>query len=132
MTLGEYLTAQSAARWSWGRVDCVQFGLQWARESTGRPLTAFSAYSGREGAMAVLETHGGLERIVRDWMVRNGFDPTDTPDDGDIGLAPVERRGEGGLAGFSVVIRSGPWWIGKTPRGIASVAVEGIPTWRVS
>ena len=132
MTLDEYLTAQSARRWRFGECDCVQFGLQWARERTGRTLTAFSVYSGRAGALAVLEAHGGLDRIVRDWMAANGFAPVDSPDDGDIGLAPVERIGEDGLAGFSIVIRSGPWWIGKTPRGIASVSVEGIPAWRVS
>jgi len=132
MTLDEYLTAQSARRWSWGNVDCVQFGLQWAKEASNHPLTAFRAYSGRSGAMAVLEAYGGLERIVRDWMDANGFPPVEQPEDGDIGLAPVERVGDDGLAGFSIVIRSGPWWIGKTPRGIGSVAVEGIPAWRVS
>lgn len=129
MTLDEYLNREGARRWLWGDVDCVQFGLGWARERTGRPLTAFFGYHSRPAAEAALQARGGLESIVREWMATNGFPPTDEPDDGDIGLAHSPR---GGVDPVAVVIRRGPWWITREPRGIGGMDFGRIPAWRVS
>ncbi len=132
MTLDEYLDAQGGKRWRWGDCDCVQFGLGWARERSGRPLKAFFAYRSRKDAEGALRARGGLLAIVRDWMAANGFPRVDDPEDGDIGIAPTPGVGEDAIAGYSIVIRYGPWWIGKTPRGIGSAGATEIPAWRVS
>jgi hypothetical protein len=129
MTLDEYLEDQSRRRFSYGTVDCVQFGLGWAREATGRPLAAFFAYGSRVDAERAVQARGGLESIVRSWMERNGFQPTDEPEDGDIGLAPVPA---GGVAPVAIVIRRGPWWITREPKGIGGMDFGRIPAWRVS
>lgn len=132
MTLDDYLNAQGARRFVWGVSDCVQFGLGWAREATGRPLAPFCSYGSRAEAKRALESRGGLERVVRDWMAQNGFAPTSDPDHGDIGLAPRPPQSEDIIAGLAIVIRSGPWWVGKSPRGIRSVlAGKDILAWRI-
>lgn len=132
MSLDEYLDAQSALRWRFGVVDCGQFGLGWARERcAGRRLTPMSLYSGRAGAMAVLKARGGFEQLVRDWMTENGFLPTATPDDGDIGLAPVPVSTSESVANVAIVIRRGPWWITREPRGIGGMEFGAIPAWRI-
>ena len=131
MTLQDYLDLQAGRRFVWGESDCVAFGLQWARARTGRPLQAFFEYASRDQAAQAIAARGGLEAIVTDWMDRNGFAPTQDPDDGDLGLAPARGGCDDSIAGCAVVIRCGPWWIGKAPRGIASVAAKGIPAWRI-
>lgn len=128
MTLDEYLTREGSRRWDWGACDCVQFGLQWAREATGRPLQAFFDYASRADAERALQARGGLETIVREWMSRNGFQSTDEPEDGDIGLAPVPANGVDAVA---IVIRRGPWWITREPRGVGGMDFGKIPAWRV-
>lgn len=129
MTLDEFLERESSRMFVYGDCDCVQFALSWARERTGRPLTAFFGYHSRPTAEAALKARGGLERIVREWMAENGFQPTDEPDDGDIGLAPSPS---GGVDTVAVVIRRGPWWITREPRGIGGMDFGKIPAWRVS
>lgn len=127
-TLDDYLAREGARRWAWGSCDCVCFGLGWARAATGRDLTAFFAYASRSDAERALRARGGLEAIVRDWMARNGFQPTSQPEDGDIGLAPSPA---GGVDAVAVVIRRGPWWITREPRGIGGLNFERIPAWRI-
>ena len=92
-------------------------------------MRAFFDYASRADAERALQARGGLEAIVRDWMARNGFPPTDEPEDGDIGLAPVPA---GGVDAVAVVIRRGPWWITREPRGIGGMDFGRIPAWRVS
>ena len=128
MTLDDYLAREGARRWDWGNCDCVQFGLGWAREATGRPLAPFFTYQTRVDAERALQARGGLENIVRDWMDCNSFEPTGEPEDGDIGLAPSPA---GGVDKVAIVIRRGPWWITREPRGIGGMDFGKIPAWRV-
>lgn len=132
-TLDEYLDVASRQRWRWGRPygDCVQFGLGWASARIGRPLSVPLAYSDPETARVFLDAHGGLAGVVSQWCEANGFAPASDPDDGDIGVAPVERSDPMNIAGACVVIRRGPWWLGKALRGFGSVAAQGIPAWRI-
>lgn len=134
-TLDEYLDLASRQRWRWGALpagDCVQFGLGWASARVGRPLAAPLAYSDAQTARAFLAAHGGLLGVVSAWCEANGFAPTSEPDDGDIGVAPMEADDRMNIAGACVVIRRGPWWLGKALRGYGSVAApQGIPAWRI-
>ena len=130
MTLNEYLAFQSGRRWRWGAVDCVSFGLDWAREKTGRRLKPLGEWHSETEACAMLREGGGLERIVREWMSANGFEPTDAPEDGDIGVVPTAIVA-GVVSDVAVMIRCGKWWVGKTPKGIASADVRRVPAWRI-
>lgn len=136
MTLDEYLDIASRQRWYWGRIpagDCVQFGLGWASARVGRPLSSPLIYRDAGAARAFLEANGGLVGVVTQWCKAHGFARTDEPDDGDIGVAPVEGAGNMNIAGACVVIRRGPWWLGKTLSGYGSVAApHGIPAWRIA
>ena len=132
MTLDDYLVAWGARRFAWSKTDCIQFGLCWARERTGRVLTPSFAYATRKDAEAALRARGGLRPVIAAWMAANSFAPTDDAQDGDIGLAEVPRFDEDQIAGAAVVIRYGPWWVGKAPKGICSIPAVGIPAWRVS
>jgi hypothetical protein len=131
-TLDDYLDAASRRKWSWGKMDCVQFGLEWARARSERPLRVPLVYWDAAAAAAFLEPHGGLLAVVSEWMDAYGFMPTDAPDDGDIGVAPIDRSDRMNIAGAAVVIRRGPWWIGKALRGLASIPSDRIPAWRIS
>ena len=129
--LHDYLDAQRQRRFVWGESDCVQFGLGWVRARTGRPLAAFEPYCSRADAVALLRRHGGLGAVVERWMADCGFKPTDAPDDGDVGLAPVEPVPEWGGEAVAVVIRCGPWWMSREPRGIGGKSLGRIPAWRI-
>lgn len=131
LTLDDYLDAASRQRWAWGVCDCVQFGLGWASACAGRPLSTPLAYRDAETAVAFLEARGGLGAVVGEWMAANDFEPVSDPDDGDIGVAPLPGTDRMSIAGACVVIRRGPWWLGKTLRGFGSVRAEGIPAWRI-
>lgn len=133
MTLDEYLEHQGSLRWFWGKVDCVQFALGWARAKTGKNLPAFFEYGGRSEAMRALEARGGLAAIVQEWMALNRFAPTDEPDDGDIGLARVPVPTAESVAPVALVIRRGPWWLTREPRGIggAGTMLDVISAWRI-
>lgn len=131
MILDDYLADQGKRRWLWGDVDCVQFGLGWARARTGRPLTAFFGYNSRLAAERALQARGGLEAIVRDWMARNGFPPTDEPEDGDIGLAPALARHINWVDPVAVVIRRAGWWLTRERKGIGGMDFGKIPAWRI-
>lgn len=95
-------------------------------------MRAFVEYGSRKDADAALRARGGLRATVGQWMKANGFPPTDDAEDGDIGLAEVPRFDEDAIAGAAIVIRYGPWWLGKAPKGICSIPAVGIPAWRVS
>ena len=129
MTLDDYLADQAGRRWKWGSVDCVSFALEWARAKTGRTLTPFCDWASRDEAAAILSAGGGLQTIVARWMAENGFAPTDDPKDGDIGVVPVAFDGAGLPVDVAVMIRKGKFWIGKTPKGIASALVKSAPAW---
>ena len=131
MILDDYLAAWGARRFAWSKSDCIQVGLCWARERTGRHLSASFAYATRNEADAALRARGGLRPVLEAWMTANGFPRTDDPQDGDIGLAEIPRFDEDQIAGAAVVIRYGPWWVGKAPKGICSIPATGIPAWRV-
>lgn len=131
-SLDDYLAAQMGRRWRWGEVDCVQFGLGWARERTGRPLSAFWSYQSREDAERLLRGAGGLGEVVGRWMRDNGFAATAAPDDGDVGLAPVPPGALGAVAPVAVVIRRGPWWMTREIRGVGGLHFEAIPAWRIA
>jgi hypothetical protein len=128
--LQEYLDAEMRRRWAWGRVDCVQFATRWARLAAGRALTPIPIYGTRDEATKVLARHGGLESMVRRWMSENGFTPTKTPEDGDVGLAvvPVEHVV---VAPVAFVIRCGPWWVSREVRGIGGGNLQEVCAWRV-
>lgn len=133
MTLDDYIDAEGKRRWFWGKCDCVQFALGWARANTGRPLPAFFEYGSRGDAVRALQARGGLAAIVREWMALNDFALTAEPDDGDIGLARVPVPTAESVAPVALVIRRGPWWLTREPRGIggAGTMLEVISAWRI-
>ena len=116
------------------------FGEKWTASSSawagplrdqGGHVRRFLAYDTPRAAMLFLEAHGGLVGTVAEWMAENGFERTDAPEDGDIGVAPLPDDGPLNIAHAAVVIRRGPWWLAKLLRGFASVTAQRIPAWRI-
>lgn len=135
MTLDEYVRAEMARRWRWGSVDCVEFGRKWICERTGRNLPAFAKYGNWHEAMAVLAERGGLAAIVREWMAVHGFEQTECPEDGDVGIANVPIASSEGTDRAAIVIRRGPWWLTREREfpGVGGIgAVLEVPAaWRI-
>ena len=94
-------------------------------------MRAFFDYASRADAERALQARGGLEAIVRDWMARNGFPPTDEPEDGDIGLAPALARHINWVDPVAVVIRRAGWWLTRERKGIGGMDFGKIPAWRI-
>jgi hypothetical protein len=120
MTLNEYLALPH--RWQWGFCDCQFFPCDWVQEATGRDPGADwrGTYHDAPGAQALLDRHGGVERLVGFALERLDFKRVQQPIDGDIG---VVRAMTGFDAAGAVVkeipaIRFGPLWAVMSARGV--------------
>ena len=133
ITLDAYIDAVLAEPWVWGKSDCCFFGGDWILAATGRdPLGPYRGiYDSALAAARFVAQGSGLVATVGAEMARCGFARTDAPEHGDIAVIDMVADSEHTAARASVVIRSGPWWIGRALDGV--VGFEGQPEamWRV-
>lgn len=131
--LDDYLEAVMAEPWVWGRMDCCFFGGEWVAQATGRdPLARVRGrYDTALGAARLIAAAGGLVQLVDSVMAPCGFRRADAPEHGDIAVIDMPGHGDQAVARASVVIRSGPWWVGRTVDGIAGVQIAPQAVWRV-
>ncbi len=93
MTLESYLAEVAAARFAWGRSDCLTVICDWVELRTGRDLFAAVRGSYRSGLRAaeLLAERGGLVSTLTAACARDGFGETPAPQPGDFGLVFLGR-----------------------------------------
>jgi hypothetical protein len=131
--LSIYLDEVLDEPWSWGSMDCCFFAGNWIRNATGRdPLGPYrGVYSSALSARRLIAIRGGLPDMVDAEMLRTGFKLTTLPEDGDIAVADLIGDGPNAVAQASVVIRVGPWWVGRSLSGLANIEAEPAKVWRI-
>jgi hypothetical protein len=129
-SLDDYLGACWRTPWAWGVMDCCQFGGGWVRSKTGRdPLHAFNYRSAIHARRLVIQG-GGLVKMVDEAMGSVGFARTTAPDHGDLGVIPVIGDFKC-IAGASVLIFDGRWWIGRDVDGLVYFEPNDVVAWRI-
>ncbi|MEZ2220771.1 hypothetical protein [Rhizobium sp. RCC_161_2] len=134
MTLKEWLEKPSH-RFRWGGQggdDCLMFCASWVEHVTGSdPVADFrGTYGTEEEAHAIVEQRGGMVALVSEMAIRAGFERTDSPEDGDIGII-IAPAGLGGSLKEIGAIKFGPLWAVIGPAGVRAKKAECIAAWRV-
>jgi hypothetical protein len=125
-------------RWVWGGMgghDCTTFCARWIEVATGKnPISHFiGTYSTREEAAAIIESLGGIERMIDEGLARAGFARTSAPQSGDIGLitAPVGFDATCVSQKKIPAIRFGPLWLAMSARGSVAKQADHSAAWRI-
>lgn len=132
MTLREFLALPHRFRWGGvGGDDCTTFCASWIEEQIGiDPAEQLrGTYRTEEGAHALLAASGGLVSFMASHLEPIGFQRTDRPADGDVGVVEAVT-GANGAVGMVGAIRYGPLWAILGPGGINAKKTEFIATWR--
>jgi hypothetical protein len=132
MELLEFLSLPHRFRWSGvGGDDCTTFAATWIHRKWGfDPAAAYrGSYSSKEGADAILAQAGGLVPFAGKMLKPFGFQNTDTPQNGDVG---VVRSPVGGDFAEVSAIRFGPLWAVLSPRGASAKLLQHVAAWRYS
>ncbi len=122
-------------RFCWGGQggdDCLMFCASWIEFVTGEdPVADFrGTYSTEDEAHALVVSHGGMLALVDKMAQRAGFQRTDDPRDGDIGiiLAPAGMTGTIKEIG---AIKFGPLWAALGPGGVRAKKLPFIAAWAI-
>ncbi|ACM26533.1 DUF6950 family protein [Rhizobium rhizogenes] len=134
MTLSEFVALPHRFRWGGqGGDDCLMFCATWVAEVTGiDPVAEYrGTYRTEEEAAAIIASAGGIVPLVDRMAARAGFQRTDDPQDGDIGVvvAPVGVAGDLKEIG---AIRFGPIWLALGPAGVVGKKAEFVAAWRLT
>ena len=134
MKLKEWL--ELPHRFCWGGQggdDCLMFCASWIEHVTGvDPVADFrGAYATEEEAHAIIDQHGGIVALVDEMAARGGFERTDAPQDGDVGII-VAPAGLGGTLTQIGAIKFGPLWAVIGPAGVRAKRAECVAAWRVA
>ncbi len=129
--LTAFLTAAVRRPFGWGRHDCMLFAADWAHTLTGRdPAEGLrGAYDSQCAAAAIIERHGGHERLVAALLEPGGWQRAPEPCAGHIGLVivPTRDRPSGGLA--AAVCAGRRRWALVTARGLYIGAAAHVAAW---
>lgn len=133
MTLREWL--ELPHRFCWGGQggdDCLMFCASWVEHVTGSdPVADFrGTYGTEEEAHTIVDKHGGMVALVDEMAARAGFERTDDPQDGDIGII-VAPAGMAGTIKEIGAIKFGPLWVAIGPGGVRGKRAECISAWKV-
>jgi hypothetical protein len=115
------------ATFVWGECDCSLAMADWVRVRRGvdPAATLRGRYDSAAGAMRHVLRLGGFERMGRSLMAENGFETTDAPKVGDVGL--VDHPSVGPV----FAIRCALGWAVKSPDGVAVDTYQTIVAWRL-
>lgn len=107
--------------------DCCALVADWVEACTGiDPAAAMrGAYSDRRGAVAIIRAAGGFAAMWRTHMTLAGFDETETPREGDVG---VVRDAAGQLV---AAIRFDGKWAAKTRGGLCIEDFPMVVAWSI-
>ncbi len=129
--LSAFLREVACRRFAWGETDCVSTMLQWVERSTGRALRSELDYrwSSEAEALQNLAMGGGLVRGGLALMRAAGFERTDDPQSGDVGVVRVVRK--------RLIMRAAAICVGKAwaftiePGGLTVEPLKPLIAWRL-
>lgn len=131
----EFLTAARVRPWKWGTDDCCMTPADWVLAETGiDPAAEFrGAYHDEESCRRAIQEAGGFVQAVGYAMDAAGFERTQSPGMGDVGIvtAPIELRDTMPVVGAVGAIRCGRMWVCRSLRGLKYREFPLITAWRV-
>lgn len=133
--LKAFLDRQLDRRWSWGVVDCTMMVADWVRlEGLRDPAASFRGrYHDADTCHALIAAEGGFMPLIGFAMDECGFDRTQAPATGDVGLvnAPFKLSDRMPVVGTISAIRSGDRWVVRTLRGLQWWTFPTVTAWRI-
>lgn len=127
MQIAEFVATEAQKPFRWGETDCASTADRWINHNTGRSplLEAGLIYRDEYEATAILIERGGFPIIVNRAMKRVGFQKTEAPQIGDVGL--ILRLGRMCLA-----IRTETLWFSRDESGLIGAPVDALwKAWRI-
>lgn len=112
--LAAYLDARRERAWERGIHDCGGFVRGWLIEATGYdPFRVIGEYYGRDQAVALLRSYGGLEKVLDHIAAADGIEEIHPKfaRRGDVGLARDVEEGVGIIVqgGLAIAEEVGGW-----------------------
>lgn len=128
MTPHDFMACEMEQPFEWGLTDCCSIVDRWVflRRGYSPRVRAGMDYTDEASARAWIDAcHGGIAGAIIRVMRANCFDQTETPQDGDVGLALAIRDD----VAFAGVLVDGIW-IGRDTSGWLASA-KYLRAWRV-
>ena len=127
MNINDYLHLEAQKPFRWSETDCASTADRWINLQTGlSPLAQAGLNYGDEfDATAILIERGGFPIIVNRAMKLVGFEKTDAPKVGDVGLILQSGR-------MCLAIRTETLWFSRDESGLIGAPLDAIwKAWRI-
>ncbi|PQZ51880.1 hypothetical protein CQ052_05280 [Ochrobactrum sp. MYb15] len=127
MHIADFVAAEAQKPFRWSETDCASTVDRWINLKTGRsPLAqAGLIYRDEYDAIAILIERGGFPVIVNRAMRLVGFEKTDNPQTGDVGLILFNGR-------MCLAIRAENFWFSRDEGGLIGAPLDAIwKAWRI-
>lgn len=135
VSLDAFIARSRRRPWQWGVADCAMWAADWVLEATGiDPATRYrGAYHDADRAQALLKQEGGYVPLIGWRMDQAGFQRTQSPQTGDIGIvnAPVGLCDRMPVVGTICAIRRGSMWVARSARGLHHQDFPLVTAWRI-
>jgi hypothetical protein len=132
--LSEYLAATLKSPWRWGSTDCTIWVADWIYARTGiDPADKYrGTYANADECRALIQREGGFMPLVGMLMDEAGFDRTQSPADGDVGIisVPVNEQAMP-VVGAIFAIRSADLWVARGLHGIRAEPWPFVTAWKI-
>lgn len=120
MNVSDFIAAEAAKPFRWGETDCVSTAARWVLIHAGVDLTpAIGVYSSAEEAERAMSEVGGLHVAVNRVMRKGGFQKTEEPKAGDVGL--VVHNGK-----LCVAVHGGEFWFSHDETGLIGAPLNSV------
>lgn len=127
MHIADFIAAEAQKPFRWGETDCASTADRWINLNTGHsPLVeAGLIYRDEFDATAILIERGGFPIIVNRAMKLVGFEKTDAPKVGDVGLILQSGR-------MCLAIRTETLWFSRDESGLIGAPLDALwKAWRI-
>jgi len=127
MHIADYVASEAQKPFRWGETDCISTADRWVNICTGISPLARSGfgYSNSKQAASILTCRGLLPILVNRAMRLSGFEKTDAPLTGDVGLIIHKQK-------MCMAIHTGQFWFSHDETGLIGAPLEAIwKAWRI-
>jgi hypothetical protein len=135
ISLTGFLQRSLGRPWAWGTDDCVMWAMSWVHEKTGvDPVARLrGSYASADECRDVIAREGGFMPALGYLMDTAGFERTQAPRDGDVGIvsAPVDMGNRLPVCGAIMAIRCGEMWAARGRHELVWHRLPTITAWRL-